>query len=295
MINVNNLYKGYGKKPVINDISLYVEKGEIHGLIGENSAGKTTLIKCIVGLYSADNGSVTLDGKDVYDNIDAKERIAYIADYPNFIPCYSVKKLVKMYNNYFKKFSIAKFNELNEIFEIPLNANANRLSKGQKMRLNIMLEMSKGADYIIMDEPSSGLDPVARGKFFDMVVKEVEENGTGILISSHNLEGLERICDTVSIICKGVIESNKTIDDAKNGIKQVNAVFENGAPEALKTMGNVCNIKNTGKIYTFAVKNYEDGFEDKLKTMGASFVEATELSLEDYFIALDSFKENKEA
>lgn len=295
MINVNELYKGYGKTPVIKNISLYVEKGEIHGIIGENSAGKTTLIKCMAGIYSPDNGSVTLDGRDVYDNVDAKERIAYISDVPDFIPCYSVKRTVNLYNNYFKSFSIDKFNKYNEIFEIPLSANASRLSKGQKMRLNIMLEMSKGAEYIIMDEPSSGLDPVARGKFFDMIVKEVDENGTGIFISSHNLDGLEKICDTVSIICKGEIESNKKLDEVRSGIKQINAVFENGLPDEISKMSNVCNIKNTGKIYSFAVENCGEDFTDKLKKLGAVYAEEFDLSLEDYFIALDSFKENKEA
>lgn len=295
MIKVCDLNKGYGKKPAVEGISLVVNKGEVHGLIGENSAGKTTLIKCLVGLYKPDNGSVTLDGKDVYDCVEAKERIAYIADTPDFVPIYSVAGVVKMYNNCFKKFNIEKFNEYNKIFNIPMNANANRMSKGQKMRLNIMLEMSKGADFIIMDEPTGGLDPVARGQFFDMVIKEVEENGTGILISSHNLDGLEKICDTVSVISKGQIDSNMTINDTKEKIKRVNAVFENGLPEEIKRMDNVCNITNMGKIYSFSVKAPDDAFEEELKRLGAAFVEITEMSLEEYFISLESFGEKPEA
>lgn len=294
MIKVNDLSKGYSRKPVINNISLCVNKGEIHGLIGENSAGKTTLIKCMVGLYKPDNGSVTLDGKDVYDNTNAKERIAYIADTPDFVPIYSVKRVVAMYRNFYKNFSIDKFNEYNKVFEIPLKANAMMLSKGQKMRLNIMLELSKGAEFVIMDEPTSGLDPIARSNFFDMVIREVEENGTGILISSHNLDGLEKICDTISVIKNGVIESNMTLEETKSGIKRVNAVFENGLPQEIMSMENVCNITNTGKIYSFVVRNEEDGFEDKLKSMGAMFTEIVELSLEDYFISLDLFEKKQE-
>lgn len=294
MIKVNDLSKGYGKKPVIENFSLCVNKGEIHGLIGENSAGKTTLIKCIVGLYRPDNGSVTLDGKDVYDSVEAKRRIAYISDIPDFVPFYSVKRMVSMYRNFYKDFNIDKFNELNKQFDIPLKANAMMLSKGQKMRLNIMLELSKGAEFVIMDEPTGGLDPIARSKFFDMVIKEVEDNGTGILISSHNLDGLEKICDTVTIIKNGVMESNRTLDETKTGIKRVNAVFENGLPDEIKDMDNVCNITNTGKIYSFVAGNTEDGFEDKLKALGASFTEIVELSLEDYFISLDLFEKKRE-
>lgn len=294
MIKINDLNKGYGKKPVIKNISLCVNKGEIHGLIGENSAGKTTLIKCIVGLYKPDNGSVTLDGKDTYDNVEAKERIAYIADTPDFIPIYRVKRVVSMYRNFYKNFSIEKFNEYNKVFNIPLNANAMMLSKGQKMRLSIMLELSRGADFIIMDEPTGGLDPIARSNFFDMVISEVENNGTGILISSHNLDGLEKICDTVSVIKNGVIESNMSLEETKAGIKRVNTVFENGLPEEIRSMDNVCNITNTGKIYSFVVKNEDDDFADKLKSMGAVFAEIVELSLEDYFISLDLFEKNQE-
>lgn len=294
MIKVNDLSKGYGKKPVIENFSLCVNKGEIHGLIGENSAGKTTLIKCIVGLYRPDNGSVTLDGKDVYDSVEAKRRIAYISDIPDFVPFYSVKRMVSMYRNFYKDFNIDKFNELNKQFDIPLKANAMMLSKGQKMRLNIMLELSKGAEFVIMDEPTGGLDPIARSKFFDMVIKEVEDNATGILISSHNLDGLEKICDTVTIIKNGVMESNRTLAETKTGIKRVNAVFENGLPDEIKDMDNVCNITNTGKIYSFVAGNTEDGFEDKLKALGASFTEIVELSLEDYFISLDLFEKKRE-
>ena len=231
MIKINDVTKRYEKKTAVSNVSLQIDKGQIHGLIGENSAGKTTLIKCIVGIYTPDEGSITLDGKDVYDNVDAKKRIAYVGDYAQFVPFYTVSAVLKMYARFYDTFSIDKFNKYNEIYKIPLKSVANNLSKGQKMRLNIMLEMSKGAEYIIMDEPASGLDPIAKTQFFDMLIREVEVNGTGIFISSHNLQSLEKICDVVTVMHQGEIESNVAVNELKSKIKRVQAVFEKGVSD----------------------------------------------------------------
>lgn len=294
MITVSNVSKGYSKKSAVSNLSFTVNPGEIHGLIGENSAGKTTIIKCMTGIYKPDDGSITLDGKDVFDNMDAKKRIAYIADTPAFVPFYTVKQVVKMYKSLYEKFSIDRFSKYNEIFKIPMKSVAMSLSKGQKMRLQIMLELSKGAEYIIMDEPSSGLDPVARNQFFELVVKEVEENSTGIFISSHNLDGLEKICDTVTVLNHGRIENNMTIDDAKSSFYKINAVFEKGAPDELYKIPEIIDIKNTGRIYSMVTKMPENEIKEILTSLGAGFSETLDLSLEEYFIALDLYYKNED-
>ena len=120
MIKINDVTKRYEKKTAVSNVSLQIDKGQIHGLIGENSAGKTTLIKCIVGIYTPDEGSITLDGNDVYDNVDAKKRIAYVGDYAQFVPFYTVSAVLKMYARFYDTFSIDKFNKYNEIYKIPL-------------------------------------------------------------------------------------------------------------------------------------------------------------------------------
>lgn len=286
MIKINDVTKRYEKKTAVSNVSLQIDKGQIHGLIGENSAGKTTLIKCIVGIYTPDEGSITLDGKDVYDNVDAKKRIAYVGDYAQFVPFYTVSAVLKMYARFYDSFSIDKFNKYNEIYKIPLKSVANNLSKGQKMRLNIMLEMSKGAEYIIMDEPASGLDPIAKTQFFDMLIREVEENGTGIFISSHNLQSLEKICDVVTVMHQGEIESNVAVNELKSKIKRVQAVFEKGVSDEDLVNAGFEHVSHTGSIYTMNSKEEDESIKEKLKTLGASFIEVTDLSLEEYFVAL---------
>ncbi len=286
MIKINDVTKRYEKKTAVSNVSLQIDKGQIHGLIGENSAGKTTLIKCIVGIYTPDEGSITLDGNDVYDNLDAKKRIAYVGDYAQFVPFYTVSAVLKMYARFYDTFSIDKFNKYNEIYKIPLKSVANNLSKGQKMRLNIMLEMSKGAEYIIMDEPASGLDPIAKTQFFDMLIREVEVNGTGIFISSHNLQSLEKICDVVTVMHQGEIESNVAVNELKSKIKRVQAVFEKGVSDENLVNAGFEHVSHTGSIYTMNSKEEDESIKEKLKTLGASFIEVTDLSLEEYFVAL---------
>ena len=286
MIKINDVTKRYEKKTAVSNVSLQIDKGQIHGLIGENSAGKTTLIKCIVGIYTPDEGSITLDGNDVYDNVDAKKRLAYVGDYAQFVPFYTASALLKMYARFYDTFSIDKFNKYNEIYKIPLKSVANNLSKGQKMRLNIMLEMSKGAEYIIMDEPASGLDPIAKTQFFDMLIREVEENGTGIFISSHNLQSLEKICDVVTVMHQGEIESNVAVNELKSKIKRVQAVFEKGVSDEDLVNAGFEHVSHTGSIYTMNSKEEDESIKEKLKTLGASFIEVTDLSLEEYFVAL---------
>lgn len=287
MLEIKDVYKSYNKKEVLHGISLCVNPGEIHGLIGENSAGKTTLIKCTTGIYKIDKGTILLDGNEVYDNPDSKRLIGYVADYNEYIKFYTPLKMVKMYQTFYPDFDVEKFNGMNEIYELPLQKNISSLSKGQKMRLAIMLEIAKKPKYLILDEPTSGLDPVAKENFYKMLVREVEENNIGVLISSHNLLGLEKICDSVTMIHEGVVERQMDMEGMKGDLTKVHAVFEDGAKPGLYSLENVLRISNIGSIYTLLIREYDDETNMKLKELGAGLIETVELSLEEVFVTLE--------
>ena len=291
MLEVRNVAKGYGKKPVIEEISLTIQPGEIHGLIGENSAGKTTLIKCLAGIYKQEKGSILYDGEEIYDNPSVKEKVGYVADYNEYIPFYTIPKMVYMYETFYSKFKKEKFNELNNIFQLPLNKSIHSLSKGQKMRLAFMLELAKEPEYLIMDEPTSGLDPVAKTKFFEILINEVEQREIGVLISSHNLDGLERICDSVTMMHKGAVERQMTMEDMKCQLTKLNVVMEGGASKNVYNMPEILRINNVGSIYTMVVKDYNEAFMQTLKKEGASLVEPVEISLEELFVVLEESRE----
>lgn len=287
MIEIKDLWKGYNKSEVLKGINLNVSPGEIHGLIGENSAGKTTLIKCAVGIYKPDKGEVLVNGSAVYDNPSVKEYIGYVADYSEYIPFYSISKMVDMYSVFYPKFNREKFNDYNEIFKLDVNTRIRALSKGQKMRLAFMLEVAKEPDYLILDEPTSGLDPVAKASFFEMLINEVEQREIGVLISSHNLEGLERICDSVTMLHQGVVDRQMSMEDMKCELTQLNVVFEGGAGQNVRSMPEILKISNVGSIYTLVVKDFNEDLVGKLKKNGASLIEPVDISLEDLFIVLE--------
>lgn len=287
MLSVKDVHKSYEKSEVLHGVSLNVNPGEIHGLIGENSAGKTTLIKCIVGIYRTDAGTITVDEKPVFDNPDAKRRIGYVADYNEYFSFYSAKRMVALYKDFYPKFDVDKFNALNEIFTLPLEKNISSLSKGQKMRLAIMLEIAKKPEYLILDEPTSGLDPSAKKAFYKLLTEEVDENGTGVLISSHNLDGLEKVCDSVTMIHSGKVEKQMNLEALKEELTKIHAIFENGASPEIYRISNVLQVSNVGSIYTFIIQNYNDETEAVLKQCGAGFIENVPLSLEEVFVTLE--------
>lgn len=287
MLEIKNIYKSYDKTEVLHGISLTVQPGEIHGLIGENSAGKSTLIKCATGIYKPDSGSILLDSKPVYDNPQAKLIIGYVADYNEYISFYSSARMAKMYADFYPSFDTEKFNSLNSIFEIPLEKAISSLSKGQKMRLAIMLEVAKCPQYLILDEPTSGLDPIAKEEFYKLLIEQAEEHNVGILISSHNLAGLERLCDSITLIHCGNVEKQLSLDDMKNVLSKINVVFENDITQELLKRSDILNISNIGSIYTLIIKDYSDKTKQELLNLGASFIESVSLSLEELFITME--------
>lgn len=287
MIEVKNVYKGYRKEPVLKDVSLTVVQGEIHGLIGENSAGKTTLIKCMTGIYRTDSGEILYDGEPVFDNPKVKERIGYVADYNEYIGSNTIKQMVKMYQIFYSGFDCEKFNDYNEIFKLPVDKRVHSLSKGQKMRLAFMLELSKEPAYLILDEPTSGLDPVAKAYFYNLLVQEVEQREIGVLISSHNLDGLERICDSVTMLHQGVVERQMAMEDMKCELTKLHVVFEGGASKAVYNMPQILRISNVGSIYTLVVKDYDENLAKDLRKTGASLIEPLDISLEELFVTLE--------
>ncbi|MBD5466231.1 MAG: ABC transporter ATP-binding protein [Lachnospiraceae bacterium] len=284
MLEIKGVNKNFHKNKVLEDINIHIQKGEIHGLIGENSAGKTTLIKCIMGIYKTDGGEILLDEAPVYDNPMAKEKLGYVADVNEYIRCYSVKGIVKLFKDFYDDFSVERFYLLNQTFKLDDKKLISNLSKGQKMRLAFMLSLAQNPDYLILDEPTSGLDVMGKKELFDILVSEVEEKNIGVLISSHNLEGLERICDTVTLLKKGRVIMQNTLDDVKNTYTKWQAVFEKGIPKELRKHKQVIEISSVGSIYTIVTKHGEKDFEAYLKGQGASLVEEIPISLEELFV-----------
>ncbi len=288
MIEVSRVTKAYdqGVKPAIENISFQVEAGQIHGLIGPNGSGKTTLIKCMTGILKADGGDILVDGEPVYDNPKVKKRIGYVADNCNFFPGYKVRKMVDFYAGMYDTFDRDEFYKLNQIFEIPMERKIGQLSKGQKMRVSFMLNMAMRPEVLIMDEPTSGLDAIAKSDLLEQVVAKVEYGETAVIISTHHLHELEKICDTVTMMNIGGVHYQGELDTVKERIGKYQVVFRDGIPEGVYDDARIINYSNIGSVYTF-LWDKGDKNDDAIAfflSKGAQLAEQTEISLEELFI-----------
>lgn len=289
MIEVKNLYKGYGnkKKPVLKDISMKVEKGTIHGLIGHNGSGKTTLIKCLNGIYKPDAGEVLFDGDRIYDNVAVKEKIGYVADSNQFFAGYRISELVSFFEKMYPDFSMEDFEALNRIFNVDLRSRIRNLSKGQQMRVSFMLNVAINPEVMILDEPTSGLDAMAKHDLLEILVSQVENKGTTIIISSHHLSELEKICDTVTILKNGQVDVDDSIEEVKERIEKYQVVFPKGAPDTFYKLDNVIQITNIGSVYTAIVNKSEEDFCEVAGKLGAILVEPMPIDLEEVFVQMN--------
>jgi len=284
MIEVNNLSFVMDGKQILKDINLKINKGKIFGIIGPNGVGKTTLLRCLTGIYNTTSGKVIYDGEIVYDNPVVKNKIGYVADENIMQTNFKVQDILKYYKYSYKNFDEEKFNELNKIFNIPTTKFIFQLSKGMKMRLSIMLAFSIHAKYLILDEPTSGLDAILKNKLLKIFVDEVFENDTTIIISSHHLSELERICDDVAILNEGVVSYENSVENMKNKIKKVQVAFDAPVYEEDLDLKGIFKISKVGRVFTIITDEYDEEFMRNLKKFNPLFIEEIDLSLEDIFI-----------
>lgn len=294
MIEVNNLSFEIDGKIILKDINLKINEGKIFGIIGPNGVGKTTLLRCLTGIYNSTSGSVFYDGKEVYDNTEVKSKIGYVADENIMQTNFKVKEILKYYKYSYKDFNEDRYNELNKIFKIPENKFIFQLSKGMKMRLSIMLAFSIKAKYLILDEPTSGLDAIMKNKLLKIFADEVIENGTTIIISSHHLGELERICDDVAILDEGIVSYENSIENMKNKIKKIQVAFDESIYEEDLNLKGIFKITRIGRVFTIITDEYDEEFVKSLKAFNPLFIEEIDLSLEDIFIYKVDKEDNNE-
>lgn len=288
MISIQNVSKYYDKFKAVDNVSIEIPKGTIHGLIGENGAGKTTLIHCLTGIYKCDEGIITIDGQNVYDNPAVKSKIGYVADSNSYFPNFKVKDMVLFYKGIYESFDENRFNELNKIFKLSYERRIKQLSKGMQMRLALMLNLSLHPDVLVLDEPTSGLDAIAKKQVLDLLISEVAEYQCSIIISSHHLGELEKLCDSLTILQNGNILYQDSIDEIKQQVVKLQAVFKE-QPDLSDI--DVLDIEHIGSIYYIITNKNTDELINILYQKGAELVEQIGMSLEDIFIYTSTDKE----
>ena len=224
---------------------------------------------------------------EVVKNVKVKEKIGYVADSNQMFSNYKVQQLVKMYENIFEKFSREDFQALNRIFQVPLHHRISHLSKGQQMRTAFMLNLARNPEVMVLDEPTSGLDAMAKKELLDLLVTTVENREMTVLISSHHLSELEKICDNVTVIKNGRVYIDDELESVKNQIIKYQVVFTQGAPKELYERTDLLHLSNVGSVYTVVVPAEKEDFEQQMKQIGAVVVEEMPVGLEESFVYMN--------
>ena len=203
MIKLQNVTKRFGEYMALDDFSLRVPKGSVYGLMGLNGAGKTTIIKHLAGYLVQDEGLVTIAGEEVLSNENVKRKTAIIPDELFFFRGYSLSEMGKYYKRIYPSWKEDRFREMIEDFGLNAKANLAKFSKGMKKQAAFCLAMATMPDYLILDEPVDGLDPIVRHKLRRYVMDDVADRQMTVLVSSHNAKEMEDICDYIGIIARG--------------------------------------------------------------------------------------------
>lgn len=281
MLEIINISKSFPGKDAIKNISLEVKAGSIMGLIGPNGAGKSTLLRTIVDIYEPDNGEIKIKGEKVHNNYELKQIIGYVPDKFDFFNSYQIKEIIKYYKLAYKNFDEKRFQAINEIFEIPLEKRLSKLSKGNISRVAFMLTLSSNPELLILDEPTSGLDPIIKRKLLTLLVEDVSERGTTVIISSHNLADLESICDQVVFLNNGEIVKDNSLDNLKTSMKKLQIIFKDNAPADFEAWEEILHVEKLGHSYSIITENYNQELITKLKSNGVLFIEELNMTLED--------------
>lgn len=284
MIRVNEVTKKFGSFKALDRLTLHVKEGSVYGLVGPNGAGKTTIIKNLVGIYTPDKGEIEIDSQKVFENIDLKDEVIYIGDDLFFYPTYSILDMAKLYAGMYSNWSWERFNNLKEIFKIETNRKARRLSKGMQKQVAFWLGISACPRVLILDEPVDGLDPVMRKNVWRIVLQDVAERGTTVLVSSHNLRELEDVCDHVGIMHKGRVVLEKALDDVKGNIHKIQVAFEGELPEGLRDKIDILHEESVGRVNMLIVKGDSDEVNKKIKSYNPIICDIIPLTLEEVFI-----------
>ena len=285
MIEAKAVTKSFDGFLALNDLDMTVPKGSIYGLVGPNGAGKSTILRHLCGVYRPDSGVITVEGQPVYEHPAIKERMVVIPDDVYYYGSASVREMMKFYQGMYPTFSMERFEQLTEAFpEVDAKRPIRRMSKGMQKQAAFWLAMSCCPDYLLLDEPVDGLDPVMRRQVWSLLMGDVAERGTTVLVSSHNLRELEDVCDHVGILSHGKVLLERSLTDLQDNVVKLQLVFQEPQLPQLPQDLNVLHTSQVGRVYTLIVRGNPKQVKEQVATLNPILLEALPLSLEEIFI-----------
>ena len=284
MLEAKNVSKKILGKTILNDVSFKIEKGTVTGLVGRNGAGKTSLLRTLIGIMDPDEGAVLYNGKSVADNPTFKEKILYVPDSALHFKNYTIKELSQLYLAAYPDFDLKHFHSLLDQFNLSLKRKVRHFSKGMKALLHILITVCTNAELIMLDEPTNGLDPIIKRQILQLLIDEVAEREISLLISTHHLYEVEQMADHIIILENGEVESAVSLEDVKSEYKKVQIAFHGSFPDKIDLLPHVTVLNQAGRVSTVLIKDKCGKTVELLKKEDPIFFEELPMTLEDVFV-----------
>lgn len=281
-VEFRDVKKEYYGHRALDGLWLNAPAGEVYGLVGPNGAGKTTAMKHLAGVLRQDSGEVLCDGEPVYENPGVKGRIFCIPDEVFHFPQASILDMMKFCRGIYPNFDPRRFEQLREVFDLDLKQPMRRFSRGMLKQAAFWLAISMRPELMILDEPVDGLDPVMRRQVWALIMQDVAEYGTTVLISSHNLRELEDVCDRVGIIDRGRMLLERVLSEMQENMTKLQLVLPEGA--ALPQELDVLHTAGQGRLKTLIIRGRAAEVTARLERLEPIFMDAVPLTLEEIFI-----------
>ena len=278
MLEMKNVTKTFGGFVALEDLSMSVPQGAVYGLVGPNGAGKTTAIRHLTGIYRPDKGQVTLEGLPIYENPQVKAAIGYIPDDIFYFPSATLEEMHRFYRGIYPNFDEELYKRLKEVFRLPEKMPLRRYSKGMQKQAAFYLTLCCRPEVLILDEPVDGLDPVMRRQVMSLILADVAERGTTVLISSHNLRELEDVCDHVGIMDHGKMLLERSLAEMQGGTVKLQLVGD--TPEGLE----ILHESSSGRLKTLIVRGGAVEVSEMVAGTKPAYFDVLPLSLEEIFI-----------
>ena len=284
MIEVKKLVKTFDGFTALDSANLTVPKGAVYGLVGPNGAGKSTLLRHITGVYKQDSGQVLINGVSVFENRHAKERVVSIPDDWFFYNQSTIREMAKLYAGMYPRFDWGRFEKLRGLFCLPEKKAIRRMSKGMQRQAAFWITMSCMPEYLVLDEPVDGLDPVMRRQVWQVLLDDVAARGTTVLLSSHNLRELEDVCDHVGIMDQGKVLLERTLSDLQDSTVKIQVAYPTPQEPALPAELQVLHHSQVGRVHTYIMRGSSEEICRRMQITSPLLLEAIPLTLEEIFI-----------
>ncbi len=283
MLRIERLSKAFRDKKVLDGLNLIVNEGSIFGLVGVNGAGKSTLLRCVSGIYDTDEGAVYFDGENTYQNEKIRKEIFFVSDDPYYPPAATISSLKEFYTSFYDLNEEA-YAGLLKLFALNEKKPVSSFSKGMKRQTMLLFALSIRPKLLLLDEAFDGLDPIVRHELKKLLYEFIEEDGSTIIISSHNLKELEDICDSYGILENGKISSYGDLLESKANINKYQLAFNTPVDESFFEQFEILHSRREGSVYSFVIKGERSEVEEKLRTLHPLLLDTLPVNFEELFI-----------